>query len=175
MDKDKHVIVENPSGGVVYVDWIAKGATIKVSLYPDGMIDVDVHVEPNGVRISSLCAKLPEPADAPTDDAIAAHEEGDDTSPLNRDDVGAWPWTVAAAHPDEWSLITTEHADTLLNVMPPIYVPGGFCVSEAIRGSDAGEVYLCVLTYNDETWVRELTITEAKQAYAGLIDAVRAE
>lgn len=47
---------------------------------------------------------------------------------------------------DSWRRITEQDYWYCLEVLPPIYVPGGFAVSEPVTSTDSGEVvYLVVL------------------------------
>ena len=68
------------------------------------------------------------------------------------------PWTLAATDPTRWHEISRAKADELLNVLPPITIPGGFAVSEAIRHDGATAVYLCVVNARGRWWVRESTL-----------------
>jgi len=67
------------------------------------------------------------------------------------------PWTLAATDPTRWHEISRAKADELLNVLPPIDIPGGFAVSEAIRHEGAA-VYLCVVNARGRWWARESTL-----------------
>lgn len=78
------------------------------------------------------------------------------TRTSNRD---ANPWANAATDPTAWHLTTPERRTELLNILPPIDVPGGFAVSEPIRHDANGRaVYLCVAEAHGDPWVRELAL-----------------
>ena len=88
---------------------------------------------------------------------------------LNRASLNLNPWTSAAADPTAWHATTNERREELMNVLPPIYVSGGFGVGEPIRHDDEGRpVYLCVATVNGQTWVRELPRDEMALAILAL-------
>ena len=72
--------------------------------------------------------------------------------------VEANPWTLAATDPTRWHEVSRGKADELLNVLPPITIPGGFAVSEAIRHDGGSAVYLCVVNARGRWWVRESTL-----------------
>jgi hypothetical protein len=71
-------------------------------------------------------------------------------------------WQRAEQNPGTWIPITEDEHDELLGVLPPIYFPGGFAVSEAIRHNGQGQpVYLCVRKAGGCHFAQELTIREA--------------
>ena len=88
---------------------------------------------------------------------------------INRASINANPWKAAASDPESWHATTFDRAEELLNVMPPIYFPGGFAVGEAIRHDSEGRaVYLAVAMTPGCTWVRELAIKDAPAAVVAL-------
>lgn len=68
------------------------------------------------------------------------------------------PWTLAKADPTRWHEISRAKSDELLNVLPPITIPGGFAVSEAIRHDGTAAVYLCVVNARGRWWAKESTL-----------------
>jgi len=88
---------------------------------------------------------------------------------IKRDTTAQYPWTAAKDNPGAWCSITETYYWELLNVLPPLYFPGGFAVSEPIRDSDQGTIYLCVVTKGDpdnplrkpEYFCKATTIAEA--------------
>jgi len=81
-----------------------------------------------------------------------AWSAGDRAAGTTHPDRGM-PWAATEAHylaianapANVWAEIGEEQADEALNVLPPIYVPHGFMVSEACTANTEGHsVYLCV-------------------------------
>jgi len=80
------------------------------------------------------------------------------------------PWTLAAADPTRWHEISRAKSDELLNILPPIAIPGGFAVSEPIRHEGAA-VYLCVVNVAGRWWARESTLAGVGAAVRDLRSA----
>ena len=54
-------------------------------------------------------------------------------------------WDYRAPQPWPWRDITEADADYCLEVLPPIYFPGGFAVSEPVMHDAQGRpIYLCI-------------------------------
>ncbi len=77
-------------------------------------------------------------------------------------------WEKAASNPRAWHPMTEEEVDYCLEVLPPIYFPGGFAVSEPLRDAGAddsgkgwrevsGPVYLAIVRKDGAYYCRELT------------------
>ena len=75
------------------------------------------------------------------------------------------PWEVVSkAPPGIWCEISEAQMMEALEVLPPIYFPGGFAVSEPLRHDGNGDpVYLCVVTIGEQYWVVEATIARARR------------
>jgi hypothetical protein len=90
---------------------------------------------------------------------------------VNTDTVGTWPWKACDNDPEAWCEINEEHADYCLNVLPPIYFPGGFAVSEPVRADASGqEVYLALVTWHGRPFARYLNRQQMKTAARELHD-----
>lgn len=84
-------------------------------------------------------------------------------------------FAAAAADPRSWHPMTEEEADYCLEVLPPIYFPGGFAVSEPLRDAGeldigTGEVYLAVARKDGKPYCRELTRCSMAQEARDLKD-----
>src|SRR5216117_3994445 len=77
--------------------------------------------------------------------------------------IGEWPFPKATLsrqaypHPGgDWFEISEAHGNDLLNVLPPIYFPGGFFVSEPADHDASGRpVYAAVVRVNGRWFLRE--------------------
>ena len=75
---------------------------------------------------------------------------------------GEWPCEAINAAPHLWHEISEEHYWYFLEVLPPIYFPGGFAVSEANRADEQGrETYTCVSTVGQRHFARDMAIPDA--------------
>jgi hypothetical protein len=65
-------------------------------------------------------------------------------------------WAGVANAPEHtWAEIDSDAYWEALEVLPPIYFPGGFAVSEAMTANAKGEeVYLCVVTIGKSSTTR---------------------
>lgn len=64
-----------------------------------------------------------------------------------------------------WTEISDERADELLEVLPPIYIPGGFMVGEALDHDERGvPVYRAVVTVNGRWWTAALPYDQRNMA-----------
>ena len=79
---------------------------------------------------------------------------------------GLWPWKAVDEHRGAWCEISNEHFDYCLNVLPPIYFPGGFATSEAVRFDCAedDELYLSVVTWRGRRFACLLSPRQMKTA-----------
>lgn len=68
-----------------------------------------------------------------------------------RDSRGAWPFPTIdeASRAGDWTEISDEHADDMLNALPPIYIPGGFMLGEAQYWANGSEHYTAVILLKD--------------------------
>lgn len=81
--------------------------------------------------------------------------------------------TTPNALPDGWQELTEERADEFLCVLPPIYFPGGFAVSEPHNHTPEGiPTYQCVVTIGARYFGRVDTIKRTRAAYGALLDAL---
>lgn len=63
--------------------------------------------------------------------------------------------------PPEWTETDRETADYLLNVLPPVWVSGGYMVSEPVRHDAAGyPVYTGCTKVGGRYYVTECTVRE---------------
>lgn len=91
----------------------------------------------------------------------------------NRD---SWPFPAItnATDPDQWVEISQEHADDLMNAVPPIFIHGGFMVSEPHSHTLEGVAILCtVVRFNGRLLAKHLPRTMAAEAHAMAARAVR--
>ncbi len=94
------------------------------------------------------------------------------------DSRGAWPFPAItnARHDDRlegtctWVAISEEHANELLEALPPIYIPGGFMVGEeASHTADGEPIYCAVFHLGGPDYVaREMPRSEGETAYDSL-------
>lgn len=79
-----------------------------------------------------------------------------------------WPFPAihdASAEPDTWVRISDEHADDLLNALPPIYINGGFMVGEPARHDDDGyPVHTAIINVGDGHLARDYSIQDRQAA-----------
>jgi len=79
------------------------------------------------------------------------------------------PWEAAKANRGAWVEVSEERWSYCLEVLPPIYYPGGFAVSEASWHDGRGRaVYLCLSTVNGKHYAQEMTIADAVRETAAL-------
>lgn len=83
----------------------------------------------------------------------------------------------SSVNESEWTEITQGAADYCLCyclcVLPPIYFPGGFAVSEPIRHTLGDEpVYCCVVSLGERWFAREMTIKQASAHVRELRDLI---
>lgn len=88
-----------------------------------------------------------------------------------------WTPTAVQAHPESWVETNEKNTWYFLGVLPPIYFPGGFAVSEPQdHDRRTGEaIYLCIVTvhsYPKRYFARYLTIREAGPAALELRSAL---
>ena len=87
------------------------------------------------------------------------HQGGSDVSNII-DSRQAWPFpaiTEARKTPGAWVEISEAHADQLLEAVPPIYIPGGFMVSEpASHDHDDMPILCAVVKYTGRYYAREM-------------------
>ena len=85
----------------------------------------------------------------------------------------AWPCQIIEERDRNdmhcWTEISEEHYWYFLEVLPPIYVPGGFQVSEPWRDNLHGyPLYLTVATIRERHYARHLATRDAGDAIAQL-------
>lgn len=81
----------------------------------------------------------------------------------------AWPWPVVSDFRDRWHESTQEHHEYGLGVLPPIYFPGGFFVSEAATHDRRGvPVYAAWVEIGGRYFVREIPRDKHAEALAEL-------
>lgn len=64
-----------------------------------------------------------------------------------------------------WVEISAEHADYSLNVLPPIYIPGGFMVSEPADHTPEGDpIYTAIIQIGSRYFARDVPWHHRKDA-----------
>lgn len=85
---------------------------------------------------------------------------------LDSTDPRAWPYPAVSdarmAGRDYWRQISEELRWHFLEVLPPIYFPGGFMVSEpAAHTADGDPIYAAIVRAGNGYWMREVPSREA--------------
>lgn len=81
---------------------------------------------------------------------------------LLTDSTKEWPFPIMDANPDAFVEISEETYWYCLEVLPPLYFPGGFAVSEAQRHTAEGApVYACIFPAGGRYFARYRTLPQA--------------
>lgn len=98
---------------------------------------------------------------------------------IDRTTVGTWPWDACGVkyNPctwrDAWCEISEEHYYYCLEVLPPLYVEGGFAVSEPLTNdADGRAVYLVCAHVGRGYFARVSTKADAAGHVRALRDAL---
>lgn len=110
-----------------------------------------------------------------------------------RDSKGAWPFVqrdafplgdsgfeayvrVRDAHGRQWTEVSEDVYQSSLDVLPPIYFPGGFFVGEAANSDERGvPTYHAFVKRGGRFFLRECAVDKHAEALAELADELRRE
>lgn len=93
-----------------------------------------------------------------------------------RDSRNAWPFPAVtdASRGGEWTEISEAHADDLLNVLPPVYIPGGFMVGEEVAYDDErGPLFTAVINVGGRRLAQNWPARQRRDAFAAASAALQ--